>query len=218
MYEILKYVDIITPALLLFLAGVIYFYRNKKPKSKDFIILSYYGLQFFLNYFANFMQDQGRNNHWVYHLNSLCTILLLLLFYYIDILRSFKKYIIITFIFYLIFSILNLFFFQPINTFPSYSFALSSFLILFWELLHFKKILNDLPVTKISDTKDFWIGVSILFYFGSSFFIFISYNYLSGVSPKNVGILWRIHNVFFAINCLILFKALRTKKWILKYY
>jgi hypothetical protein len=66
----------------------------------------------------------------------------------------------------------------------------------------------------IFDLKLFWGLAGILIYFGSALLIFLSYNYLSVVSYFNVGVLWRLHNVFLAIGSFLFFKSMQSRVWI----
>jgi hypothetical protein len=89
-------------------------------------------------------------------------------------------------------------------------------LITLFTLVGLKQLLNRPIDLDILQLKDFWLAAGTLLYFGSSFFIFISYNYLSVVSVKDVSVLWKIHNLFLAVSCLIFFKAIMSKAWIPK--
>jgi hypothetical protein len=93
---------------------------------------------------------------------------------------------------------------------------MGAFLFVGFSLMSFYGWMEGLPASNILLLKEFWGAAGILFYFGSSFFIFISYEYLSEVSAKNVGILWKLHNVFLTLGCLIFLKAIFSKQWILK--
>lgn len=218
MNEILKYLDIISPAVMLFTAGVFCLFKKQKLHLADVIVLSYLFLQFVLNTTATLLQDRFINNHWVYHLNSIVTVSLFFIFHFRYILPNHKHKLILSYTIFCLIFLLNLFFLQKLEFFNSYTYAICSFIIVLWQLVYFYKILNDLPIIRIGSTKEFWLGVSILFYFGSSFFIFISYNYLSFVSPLNVGILWKAHNIIFAITCILFFKIFTSEKWIQKSY
>jgi hypothetical protein len=215
MDDLLKYSDIIFPAIFFVTSLIVAKLRRVKLINHDFTLLGFYFLQFGLNTFANFLQDRQINNHIVYHLNSFITQLIFSC-YYLEIYKGKKekKIVIGTIIGYIGFFIFNLIFFQPLNTFNSYSYAFGVFWIVFLSLKTLQ-LMVDIPESEnIYKMKEFWAAAGILFYFGSSFFIFISYNYLSSVSSNNVGILWRIHNIFLAVGCFLFFKAIVSPKWI----
>ena len=183
----------------------------------DLILLSFILLQILLNTTANFLQDHRINNHWVYHLNCIATqVVFSLYFYQIFSSPSRKRLILYSAVLFVSFYLVNLFFIQPYHTFNSYSYAMGAFFIVSFALIGFYGWMKELPAYNIVRLKEFWGSAGVLFYFGSSFFIFISYQYLSLVSPKNVGILWKLHNVFLALGCFLFLKAIFSKQWIPK--
>ena len=122
----------------------------------------------------------------------------------------------ISFIGFIFFSIINLLFIQPLSSFNSYSYALGGLIIVIYCLLGFHDIIDKLPSNNLFELKEFWMGAGTLVYFGSCFFIFISYHYLSVVSEKNVGTLWMLHNLFLTAGCLLYSITFIKRKWILE--
>lgn len=127
-----------------------------------------------------------------------------------------RKLVLFFFTLFLLIFIINLLFIQPYYTFNSYSYAFGALLIVVYSLIGLRQLLNSSLNYDILRLKNFWFAAGILVYFGSSFFIFISYNYLTVVSVKDVGVLWKIHNVFLAAGCVIFLKAITCKEWIPK--
>ncbi|HEU0111714.1 MAG TPA: hypothetical protein VFQ73_12625 [Flavisolibacter sp.] len=184
---------------------------------EDLILLSFILLQVILNSLANYLQDNRINNHWVYHLNCIATqTVFSLYFHHLFTSDSKKRLVLYCNILFVIFYLANFLFIQPHNTFNSYSYAVSAFVIVSFALISFYGWMESMPANNIVKLKEFWGSAGVLVYFGSSFFIFISYQYLSLVSPKNVGILWKLHNVFLAMGCFIFLKAIFSKQWIPK--
>ena len=214
-YSIWVYLDITAPSITLSAAFLIFLFRRVKPNFIDFTLISFLLLQVVLNKWADHLQDSEINNHWLYHLNC---VLIQVLFtgYFLKIFKEkkIKKMIAITFSCFIIFAVLNAAFIQPYNTFNSYSYALGSLLIVSYCLLSFHYLIDKLPSSNLLSLKEFWAGAGILIYFGSCFFIFISYHYLSIVSQKNVGILWMAHNIFLALGCVFFLITFTRQKWI----
>jgi hypothetical protein len=207
------YLDTIVP-LCIFVIAVLFLYVKKIfPNFTDRVILTFLLLQVCLNALSTHLQNNQVNNHWVYHLNCLLTQFLFAWRYYRALDLPIRKRLVIggTMVF-LVFYVLNLLFFQPYNTFNS-SYALSALIIVWYAYMGLQMLINNLPAENILHLKIFWFAAGILLYFGSSFFIFISYHYLSIVSAKNVGILWKIHNVFLAVGCILFLKAITSKEW-----
>jgi hypothetical protein len=211
------YLDIIAPLVVFLVVLFMVLYRGIKLLPYDRILITFLLAQVFLNSLANYLQDQQVNNHWVYHLNCITTQgIFTVYFYYLFADASKKRLLLYGSLFFIFFYIINIVFIQPYYTFASYSYAMGAFLFVGFALMSFYGWMEGLPASNILLLKEFWGAAGILFYFGSSFFIFISYEYLSEVSAKNVGILWKLHNVFLTLGCLIFLKAIFSKQWIPK--
>ena len=209
--EFLVFQDIVAPLIALLL-GVLLFYLNKrKVVYPDNLLIYFLICQVTLNTIAPVLESKSINNHWVYHLNSLLTVLIFTT-YFLKSLR-YKKVVLTGLLVFVFFWLINIVWIQPYYTFNSYSYSLGAFLIVLYSLLNFRELITTMPTQKILSLKDFWILTGLLTYFGSCFFIFISYNYLSEIDAKNVGILWKIHNVFLALGCIIFLKAISCKQW-----
>lgn len=217
MNRILVYLDIIVPFVSILVSVFYLLSRRVTIHVYDFTLLFFYFSQFILNSTANGFQDYKINNHWVYHINSLIT-QIIFTYYFLNSYHNekWKTLTVISFVLYIIFGLFNMVFFQRPLTFNSYSYAFGVLWIVFFSLESLHILLSNPELENIFKFKDFWIATGILFYFGISFFIFISYNYLSAVSPQNVGVLWKIHNIFLSIGCILFLKAIFAKKWIPK--
>ncbi|MGE5108971.1 MAG: hypothetical protein ACM3H8_15640 [Sphingobacteriales bacterium] len=188
-----------------------------EPTLIDRTILFFLGGQVIINTFAGYLEYYHINNQWLYSLNILFFVVIFTIYFYKDLsgIRT-RKIILVWFLFFLIFFCFSLIFFQPYRTFNSYSYALGALLIVIYSLLGLRQLINYSPEYDILRLKNFWFAAGILLYFGSSFFIFMSFHYLSAVSAKDVGVLWKIHNLFLAISSAIFLKAIMSKEWITK--
>lgn len=215
MNKFLVYTDVLLPALA-FVAGVLYLLiANKKITVLDAALLLFLLLQIVLNTVANYLQNHSINNHRVYILNSLFTQVLFTNYFY-NLFTDAKKrlYITLSFQVYAIFLVFNTLFIQPFNTFPSYPYAFGALIIVLLGWQHLILLVSKVSEYNIVSLKEFWASAGMLFYFGSSFFIFISYHYLSITAAGSVGILWKLHNIFLIVGCILFFKAITCKKWI----
>jgi hypothetical protein len=211
------YLDITAPLAVFLMVLFAVLYRGMQLMIFDRILVSFLLGQVLLNSLANFLQDHQINNHWVYHLNCITTqVIFSIYFYYLFTDANKKRLVLYGSLFFILFNVVNIMLIQPYYTFNSYSYAMGAFLFVAFALMSFYSWIESLPATNILLLKEFWGAAGILFYFGSSFFIFISYEYLSVVSAKNVGILWKLHNVFLTLGCFIFLKAIFSKQWIPK--
>lgn len=180
----------------------------------DRLLLTFFVTQLLLNGTAAILQDRLINNLWVYHLNCYSTHCIFG-YYFLKVLSN-KQIVYWGFFLFLVSLLLITLEIQPYNSFPSYLYSISSFITILYAFFFLNQIIDTLPAIRILSLKDFWIITGILAYFGSSFFIFISYNYLSSISLKNVFVLWQLHNIFLCLACLLFLKAINSKKWVLK--
>ena len=211
------YLDITAPLAVFLMVLFAVLYRGMQLMIFDRILVSFLLGQVLLNSLANFLQDHQINNHWVYHLNCITTQVIFSIYFYYLFTDAYKKRLVLYgSLFFILFYLVNIMLIQPYYTFNSYSYAMGAFLFVAFALMSFYSWIESLPATNILLLKEFWGAAGILFYFGSSFFIFISYEYLSVVSAKNVGILWKLHNVFLTLGCFIFLKAIFSKQWIPK--
>jgi hypothetical protein len=106
-------------------------------------------------------------------------------------------------ILFLSFAIINLLYFQQLDT-NSYSKSLSALLLISCCLLYFYRLLIDLPTSKLSNTPMFWFAVGVLIYNAGTLFLFAFTSYLVNVLHDDLMIYWTLHNVFNIIQHLII--------------
>lgn len=212
---IISNLDVFAPLTLLLI--VLVTHRSKKQfwKPQDRMLVLFLGTQGLLNGLAWYIGVVMKNNIWIYHLNCLLTQLIFTNYFY----QLFsepkrRRFVVLTTVLFVLFFVCNVLYIQPLTTFNSYTWALGAFFIVAYGFMCFYKWMQALPATNILALKEFWGAAGVLFYFGSSFFIFVSYEYLTRVMPSNVGTLWWLHNIFLAISCLIFAKAILAKEWI----
>jgi hypothetical protein len=212
---LLVYLDVVAPLIAILLC--LFIKRIRFIKS-DLILLIFLLSQVFFNGLANILQYNQVNNHWIYHCNCFFTQLLFTYYFYSLVIadRVIRKIVVITLCCFLVFFFVNLIFIQSYTSFNSYSYSIGAFFLCAYTYFGFQDLMNYKSDDNIFDLKSFWCLSGVLIYFGSSLLIFLSYNYLSIVSYDNVGILWRIHNIFFAIGCIFFFKSINSKIWIRK--
>jgi hypothetical protein len=212
-----SYLDSLTPALVLLLILILHKYRRILWTKQDKLLLIFLTVQLVLNGLAITIELTRifNNNLWLYHLNCLLTqAIFAAYFFQLFQDKARRRFVLYTSIVFLLAFIANILFVQPITTFNSYTYALGAFFTVTYGFVCFYKWMQGLPAFNILALKEFWGAAGVLFYFGSSFFIFISYEYLIRVTPKTVSILWMLHNVFLMIACIIFARAILAKEWI----
>lgn len=212
--EFLFKLDITAPVVTLLLAIVFQKIRRRSFSFPDYVLLTFLLLELVFNTVSAILQYEAVSNLTIYFFNCIA-IHVLFAFYFYKLLDT-KWFVYSGFIAFCVLSTIIICVIQPYNSFPSYIYSLSAFIIVVYSLLFLLQMLNAPPILEILTLKEFWIVSGILIYFGSVFFIFISYNYLSVTAPRTVYVLWQLHNVFLSFGCIGFLKALNSSKWILK--
>jgi hypothetical protein len=198
---VLIYLDSISPLLLLALA-----LRSGNVAWRRDFIFWFIVAQVLFNGVA-IVLDQGYDlpNQFLYHANCAISFGLLSL-YFAQHLHLRRKNQILTVVFLLFggFFLLNLLWWEDINSFNSNTYTLASFILVTYCFLYYLENLRHPTSARISKTPDFWFVTGIFTYYTSCSFIFFTYRYLSQHHNKELGLLWQIHNVVFLVMCVYL--------------
>jgi len=212
--EFLFKLDIIAPLFALFFVGILQAREKKVGSFSNYVLIAFFILQLVLNVLAGYLQSIKIPNLWVYHLNCQLTHVVFTCYFVAAI--SKKQIVYAGLTVFIIADIVLLLSVQPYEVFPSYPYALSSFILVCYALVLLNIVIDKIPTFHILSLKEFWLTAGVLTYFGSAFLIFISYHYLSEVATRNIYILWQLHNIFIGLGCIIFTKALTSKQWIRK--
>ena len=212
-----KYLDVVSPFLLLLFAvsapGVTF--------RKDYIFW-YLVTQLVFNSVSTLIQLIDNGNNLAYY-NASCIITFIILSaYFASILQVKGTRMVVTIgsALFVGISVVNAFKFEHIlNEFNSIMYGLAAFILVIYCFLYYlQNLLN--PTQDIMHSKDFWYVTGILTYYTSSFFIFVTFNYLtqsSGHYNNGIKLLWPIHNIFFLVMCGYLFKGMLCKRSQMKF-
>lgn len=155
----------------------------------------------------------GINPNIVGILSLILSCSLLSLFFYNSIeWKSLKVPVMVINIVYFLFAVSNALFIQKMSH-NSYTQTLLSFIILFFSILFFYKLMKELPVQQINKLPLFWIVSGFFFSTAGKLVIYITSHYLIHTRDDNMIIVWTFHN-FLTIpgNILILVGVLLQNK------
>lgn len=202
------YPDTISPLLLI----VILFFITQLDWRRD-CILWFVVFQAILNSIALYLDiNPDLTNQYLYHLNCLLSILILSIFFRNGIETKLIRLLVLpTMVIILTLGILNMIFWQGILQFPSTCYAIVSIVIVIYCLIYYLENMMWHKSLDIIKSRNFWHVTGLLTYYATSFFIFISYSYLTELSIQNQSILWKIHNVVFSIMCIYFFIGYKCK-------
>ena len=183
-------------------AIVTFIFSRKKITNELGLVLAFCVVQFICNIIASALSTYYIPNYAVYKINTVASLIILLLLFSRHLLQFNKKmnYLVYAFI---ILVIIPTFFGEGITSYNSYSATLSSFIIVAFCLYYFSiKLLRSNPEESVPATAIFWCVVGIFIYYAGSFFIFLSYKYLIETDIKSIGALWKFHNLLLFIACI----------------
>jgi len=99
-------------------------------------------------------------------------------------------------ILFLLFSVLNIVFIQPFTEFQSWILTLGSIILMCYSIVYFLQLLDFPPTLNLFRHFSFWFNMAVFYYFGASFLVFISRNYvLQTQSLRFTNMVWGFHNV-----------------------
>ena len=129
--------------------------------------------------------------------------ILLIMIYYIafDTPKFAKPFFILT-IFYILFLISNVTFFQQ-EKINSYTFVFSSLVFIVLATGFFYKLMKDLPTLEVYRLPMFWISVAVLVYFAGNLFLFTLSHYLVTTMKDNLRVYWTFHNFLNILNNIL---------------
>jgi hypothetical protein len=193
-----KFLDSIPPGGL-----VAYAMISGRVSWRDFIF-QFLLLQTVLNTTANILQHfYDLPNLYLYHTNCILSFLILS-GYFMELLsfRFARPVLLLVIGLFLVFVVIDIIFWEGLDSFNSNSYSVASFIIIAYCLLYYYQKLTNPATMSIFKSRDFYYVTGLLTYFTSCFFIFVSYRKLTQENVANLGLVWRIHNVVFLIMCL----------------
>jgi len=122
---------------------------------------------------------QKQNNYWIYNWSTLFQVSFWILFlrHFLE-KRQLRRLSIILFAFFLLFSVINLFFIQKQERFNNYSLVVGAAIIILQCCLFFYIIMNQESRVNLLKRPMFWIATGALFFYAATFFYFSLFDYL----------------------------------------
>lgn len=150
-----------------------------------------------------FLRAKSINNFPVLHIFSLLECLLIMYMYHCEFKN--KAVTIIVIFLALIFSIITavtLLYDGGYNKPDNITDTLESAIIIGFSISFFYKLFKDLTIPKLTNYYFFWLNTGFLFYFGVSFSLFISLEYIEQCNIETARFLWAIQliiNIFYNV-------------------
>lgn len=126
--------------------------------------------------------------------------------------RTIKKLIQISIFIVITFTIINMIFWQPLETYNSYSKSVESAFLVCFSIGWFYKVFVDQSIKRLETHPMFWINAAVLIYFAGSFLLFITNNFLMEIPLIEFFEAWALHGIFIMIHYLFISIGL----WLIK--
>lgn len=147
---------------------------------------------------SNVLWYQKINNLPVYHFYSIVECILMVHIYKDELKKLFPKRFFYTIIAaFTIFSIVNMMYFQNLQTFNSNATTVLGILVIFLALSYFYALLKEVKYSSLETNPMFWLNAGFLIYFSSNLILFFVNNSLfQGSKATKVSyLLWGLHAV-----------------------
>ena len=115
-------------------------------------------------------------------------------------------------------SILNSIFIQPLSEFNSNALYTQAIIIISYSLLYLYKVFTDLKIEKLTQEGMFWLSIAVLVYFSGTMFLYLSINYLmEKISRDSLIFLYSLiqsvcHFIEYSLFTIAIWKGQKWKK------
>ena len=106
----------------------------------------------------------------------------------------FKRLTLIGIVSFTAFAVFNCFFIEGYNNINSSSFTVSGIALLFYCLLYFYQLVEELPEQHVERIFMFWISAGVFMYFGTNLFLFATVDKLIASGQEQFMLSWGMHN------------------------
>jgi hypothetical protein len=197
--------------LLPFIIGAVYFRKlNISHRFLYFFVVTGFITELLTQYLRYFTQLQ--NNMPLGHIYISLSFIFMAVFYLHELKGYINRKVITGVIFsYVIFSIVNIIFFQSYFDYPSTTGAISALILVVFSILLFSKIMKEGKIKILSQSSVIWINTAVLIYYAGSFFFFTLFNLILKYSAHFIYVslyLFKVLHVLFYLSLAIgLWKA-----------
>lgn len=154
---------------------------------------------------GNILHRQKLNNMVISHLYTIVEYVCWSLIYIrlFDV-KVVKKLIIASIFIVVVFTIINIFLWQPIEVYNSYSKTVESAFLLCFAIGWFYKVFVDQSIHRLETHPSFWINAAVLIYFSGAFLLFVTNNFLLEIPLIEYFEAWALHGIFIMIHYLFI--------------
>ena len=193
-----RYSDTVAPLLVLLV--VLPRYRQLPGGG---LLVSYLLAATLFAAYSNYLADHNYNNMYLYHIFSLleaaCLLLLLNRYSKMD-----RRALWLTLSFYALFWIVNVWLWEPLDSYNSNSSTVLSLITAFFCFRYFLVLVNTDEILRFQRLPSFWIVSGLLFYCIVAILALSSYKYKDWFSEWDLQISWRIQLVAQIIKYILI--------------
>lgn len=165
-----------------------------------------------VTFFTVYLWRTGSNNLFLLHFYTPVECIIWLLMYaQLFESRKMKRFIRATIYFFLLFSVLNTIYWQPLETFNANSRSLESAILVVFSLLYYFKLFKEKKVDRLELYDSFWLNGAVLIYFSGSFLLFGFSNLLLQSDTYRIKEVWIVHAFFVLVYYAMISIGIWTK-------
>ncbi len=183
-----------------------------------------YNYIFYFLCFAIFTETATRIIHklWLENIYPLAHIyvaleLIFFAFFYHKQLNNFiqKKYIFIAALAFILFSVINVFFLNGIESYPTITRSIESLILVSFSILFYSQVMIESKIEKLSKAPMIWINTAVLFYFSANLFFHAFFSLIFKISVEvsiYIGYFFKVLNLLFYLLVAVGFLKVSQKQ------
>lgn len=181
------------------------FFRFKSFNTIKYILFILLTISVIVALFSRYLWSLKENNLYLLHFYTVLEFCGWIVIYYL-LFESviMKKILFVLGISFIVFSVVNSVFLQPLSTFNSNSRSLESIILVGLSITYFFKIFKEKKVVYLERNDLFWLNSAALIYFSGSFLLFGFSNLLLQSNSYEIKEVWVIHALFLCMHYLLI--------------
>lgn len=209
--------DIRTDWIILLVAAIFGFIIKTRPtytylKSVPFFLL----LTLFVELIGRYYRLRSINNVWLFNMYTVIEFTYFTYLLYCILKRTFIR----RFIFFIpILCLINILFIQGINTFHTYTYAISVFIIVFLCIYYYYVTFKEGFIENLLRESSFWLVTGLLIFFTTSLSVLGVMNFIAELPKQTINltrnILLTVNGIFYFILIIAFVCQINTRKSIL---
>jgi len=203
-----NYAEVILPLIVL----LFYLLNWNKIKLAELPILLFLCVNIVIYSWGDYLSTNYRNNLYVYHFAAFKNFFFFCWILYKHVKPINQKILAFLTSLLLIFCVINIYTFEPIDTFPSLSASISLTTITILGLLFCLKLAKVDEIMYFQKLPIFWFVAAFIIYSAITDLIYLSYNYFTDIEDKVSKYFWQMESFANLAMCTLIILGLSCYK------